>query len=176
MADISKFQYNNVNYNVKDSSARNSITELSTRLTDIVTTLNADENTENSIDYKIKQKSYTKDEVDELILAIPGFNISIVNELPSENIDTHTIYLIHIDDSQEEQNVYKEYLYINNDWELIGDTKVNLSDYIKIEEISNENYEKLTEYEPNKLYLIPDDPPSPIGKSSVSNGEIILGF
>ena len=63
-----------------------------------------------------------------LIAAINQFNIAVVNTLPTEDIDTHTIYLVP-KPSAGTNNVYDEYLYINNAWELIGDTEVDLSGY-----------------------------------------------
>lgn len=46
----------------------------------------------------------------------------IVEELPVTDIDTNTIYMILDTAEGQEGNIYKEYLYINNDWEIIGST------------------------------------------------------
>ena len=46
---------------------------------------------------------------------------AIVETLPTENIDTNTIYMV-LDETASSGNVYNEYLYINNAWELIGTT------------------------------------------------------
>lgn len=59
---------------------------------------------------------------------------SIVATLPTENIDENTIYLV-IKETQEEGDIYDEYMYINNKWELIGNTNTDLSDYYTKSEI-----------------------------------------
>lgn len=69
---------------------------------------------------------YNKTEVDELIGAIEGLQYEIVETLPTTDIDTHTLYLV--PDAQA-QNVYDEYLYINNAWANLGSTEVDLSNY-----------------------------------------------
>lgn len=46
---------------------------------------------------------------------------AIVSSLPTEDIDTNTIYMV-LDATAAQGNVYNEYLYINNAWELIGTT------------------------------------------------------
>ena len=49
----------------------------------------------------------------------------IVTELPVTDIDTNTVYMILDEESSEEGNVYNEYMYISNAWELIGSTKAS---------------------------------------------------
>ena len=56
-------------------------------------------------------------------------NFQVVNELPTENISTSTIYLVPATIPGTE-NVYDEYIYVNGDWEHIGSTTVDLSDYV----------------------------------------------
>lgn len=56
-------------------------------------------------------------------------NFQVVDELPTENISTSTIYLI-LSDVQSEDNIYDEYIYVNGNWEHIGSTSVDLSDYV----------------------------------------------
>lgn len=69
---------------------------------------------------------YNKTEVNELIAAINSLKYEIVETLPVTDIDTHTIYLVPDDQAQ---NVYEEYLYINNEWASLGSTDIDLSDY-----------------------------------------------
>ena len=52
----------------------------------------------------------------------------IVQTLPTENIDTNTIYMVPKATPQT-NNIYDEYMYINSAWELIGTTEVDLSNY-----------------------------------------------
>lgn len=57
-----------------------------------------------------------------------GIDIQIVDELPTENISLTTIYFKHITTSKP-HNVYEEWMYINDAWELIGTTEMDLSGY-----------------------------------------------
>lgn len=60
----------------------------------------------------------------------------IVRELPTIDIKTNKIYLIPNQDGQS-NNVYIEYLYVENVWEKLGEFKpeVNLSGYVTSDEI-----------------------------------------
>lgn len=78
---------------------------------------------------------YTKSEVDNLISAIPKFDIKVVQTLPSSNISPTTVYLVPSD--SESSDVYKEYIYVNTNWELIGIQKTDLSNYYNKTEINN---------------------------------------
>lgn len=78
--------------------------------------------------------AYTKGEVNSLIGAISALDFRVVQSLPTTDISTSTIYLVPKSTSQT-QNVYDEYLYVNNSWEQIGSTEVDLSDYVKEEEV-----------------------------------------
>lgn len=57
-----------------------------------------------------------------------GINIQIVDELPTENISLTTIYFKHTTTTKP-HNVYEEWMYINDAWELIGTTEMDLSGY-----------------------------------------------
>ena len=61
---------------------------------------------------------------------------AVVAELPTKNIDTNTIYMIPTD-AEIDNNVYNEFIYINEQWEQIGSTAVDLSDYATKEELIN---------------------------------------
>ena len=56
-------------------------------------------------------------------------DIQVVESLPTENINPNTIYLVPKVDPNEETNYYEEYLYNNDKFEKIGDTKIDLSGY-----------------------------------------------
>lgn len=56
-------------------------------------------------------------------------NFQIVDSLPTENISTSTIYLVP-STKPEAENIYDEYIYVNNNWEHIGSTSIDLSDYV----------------------------------------------
>lgn len=76
----------------------------------------------------IDKDVYNKEEIQKLLSAISSLKMEIVEELPTTNISTTTIYLKLRQDG-EENNIYEEYVYINNKWETIGTTAVNLSNY-----------------------------------------------
>lgn len=50
-----------------------------------------------------------------------GFTPIIVDELPTYEIETNTIYMILSEDSDGD-NIYEEWMYINNKWEKVGST------------------------------------------------------
>ena len=81
-----------------------------------------------------KDEVYTKEEVDELIEVLPKFEIKVVDELPTKDISDTTIYLLRNTDS-EGNNFFDEYIYVNKRWELIGTTKIDLSDYYTSAEV-----------------------------------------
>lgn len=71
---------------------------------------------------------YTKEEVDGKISAIPKFGILVVNSLPTENISETTIYILK--EKETGTNKCSEWIYVNNNWEKLGDIDVDLSDYV----------------------------------------------
>lgn len=72
---------------------------------------------------------------------------SVVTELPTEDIKENKIYLVK-NSEDESGNLYNEYLYINNSWELVGTyaTKIDLSEYITTEEVESTYAAKDTVY------------------------------
>lgn len=67
-------------------------------------------------------------ELKQLISLIPQFAIEVVEELPTEDISDTTIYLVPAEDP-EVGNYYEEYIHVNDSWELVGTTAVDLSAY-----------------------------------------------
>lgn len=63
----------------------------------------------------------------------------IVQALPTENIDESAIYLLPLENPTEEGNNYAEYIYVNNQWELLGriGVQVDLTDYVKNTDYGN---------------------------------------
>ena len=59
--------------------------------------------------------------------AIPKFAIEVVNSLPTTDISSTTVYLLLT--SSETQNLYTEYIYVNNAWEKLGSQTLDLSGY-----------------------------------------------
>ena len=92
---------------------------------------------ENLINY------YSKTDVDNLINAIHTLDIQIVTELPTENISHTTIYLKGTETSG--TNDYEEWIYtVNNSWELIGSTAVDLTGYLKTKDADKGYLQKKT--------------------------------
>lgn len=85
--------------------------------------------------YYLKIQTYTKDEVNGLISAIPKFSISVVSQLPTRDISATTIYLLVTGD--ETQNLYTEYIYVNNFWEKLGTQTVDLSGYATVSSLGD---------------------------------------
>lgn len=71
--------------------------------------------------YPLASKSY----VDGLMSG--AVKRQIVSTLPTTDIDTNTIYMIPKTTVPQTNNAYDEYMYINNAWEKIGDTEVDLT-------------------------------------------------
>lgn len=82
----------------------------------------------NLVNYHLKSEVYTKEEVQSLIGRISSLELIKVDVLPAEDIKTSAIYLVPSEYS-EEDNIYTEYIYMDNQWEIIGDTSVDLSQY-----------------------------------------------
>lgn len=67
-------------------------------------------------------------ELKNLVDLLPQFAIEVVQALPVSDISETTIYLVPASDP-EQGNYYEEYIYVNNAWELVGTTAVDLSGY-----------------------------------------------
>lgn len=69
-----------------------------------------------------------KDYAKSLFDSVTNFRIILCNSLPEEDIQEMAIYFLRI--TQEDNDLYEEYMYINNQWEKIGNTRIDLSDYV----------------------------------------------
>ena len=79
--------------------------------------------------------TYTKSQIDSKIAAIPTLSYQVVSELPTADISTTTIYLLARSGSSSQPDIYDEYLYINSQWEIIGSTSTDLSNYYTKSEV-----------------------------------------
>ena len=71
-----------------------------------------------------------KDKVD----LLPTFDVKVVTELPSnEEAKEKVLYLKK--DSEDEGNLYTEYIYVEGKWEKLGHQKVDLKDYYTMSEV-----------------------------------------
>ena len=78
----------------------------------------------------------TQTYVNQQIGAIDKLKKAVVEALPSSNIDTNTIYLVP-KSSTESGNYYDEYMYINGKWELIGNSKTDMTGFVKKQTYQN---------------------------------------
>lgn len=92
--------------------------------------------------YYLKSETYTQQEVNQLIGAIKTVSMKVLPERPQTG-EANIIYLIPSAKSTTE-NIYDEYIYVNNTWELIGSTKVDLTDYYTKQEINTLLFDYVT--------------------------------
>lgn len=89
-----------------------------------------DNTVSNLANYYLKTETYTQTEVNNLIGQIATLSVEKVDALPEgEAIKTNVIYLVAKTDS-DTNDVYTEYMRINDTWEILGDTSVDLSNYL----------------------------------------------
>lgn len=79
------------------------------------------------VNYYDTSQVYNKTEVRELIGAINTLTIEVVATLPTQDISATTIYFV---GPATGTNTYDEYVYVGNNWVKIGDTDIDLSNYI----------------------------------------------
>lgn len=63
-------------------------------------------------------------------------HLKVVDELPTTDIQTNIIYLVPMVDTNND-NYYEEFVYLDNKWELLGTTKIDLTKYYTIEQVDN---------------------------------------
>lgn len=90
----------------------------------------------NLLNYYNTDNSYNKEEINNMIENISTINIRIVDILPSENISNSTIYFI-LKEGGTQNNIYDEYIYIGTQWEKIGNTNIDLSNYLQITSLAS---------------------------------------
>ena len=84
----------------------------------------------------VTTKYYVDNSIASAVGNVNSFEISVVQTLPTTNIQEHTIYLV--PKTGDTNDAYDEYMYINNAWEMIGNTLIDLSNYV-ISEIDGFN-------------------------------------
>lgn len=100
-------------------------------------------NTVNDLtNYYLKSETYTQTEVNNLIGQIKTISIEVVNTLPTTGED-NKIYLVPKEGST--GDVYNEYIWVNNTWELIGSTQVDLTGYATQDWVNNQIKDFLNE-------------------------------
>ena len=140
--------------------------------------------------YYLKSETYTRTEIDNKLSTIPKFSIQVVSSLPTSNISSTAVYLLK--SGSESQNIYTEYIYVNNAWEYLGKQSVDLTGYAlktdvptKLSALTNDagfiaktvsdltNYYTKTEtdnkYQPKGNYSVEDHTHSEYAKQSDVN-------
>ena len=82
---------------------------------------------DNLINYYLKSETYTRSEVKDLIGSLTHINIKIVSSI-DDVTEPNVIYLVPVSGG-ESGDYYNEYILVNGSPELIGNTRVDLSDY-----------------------------------------------
>lgn len=89
--------------------------------------------------------TYTKEEIDDMISQLRTFEMEVVRVLPTEDIKTNCIYFV--PRGVLGKDSYYEYVYVNNKWEFVGSTEVDLTNYWTIDETK--------QYIEDKKYVLP---------------------
>lgn len=90
---------------------------------------------DNLVNYYKKCETYSRSEIDKKIIDLSTIKLKVVDILPSVG-EINIIYLVPKLESND--NNYKdEYIWVENKWELIGSTKVDLSEYATRTELYN---------------------------------------
>lgn len=82
---------------------------------------------DNLVNYYKKSETYTRDEVNDLVGSMTHINIKIVSSI-DDVTEPNVIYLVSVNGG-ESDDYYNEYILVNGSPELIGNTRVDLSDY-----------------------------------------------
>ena len=79
-----------------------------------------------------EQVKFLTEKLKDLYARVNNLEVKIVkvDELPEEG-EFGTIYLLPVEDP-EEGNYFKEYIYFDGEWELIGKTRIDLSGYVDL--------------------------------------------
>lgn len=97
-----------------------------TKLSDFTNDQGFIDNTVNNLtNYYLKTETYTQAEVNDLVSQLTSLSVEIVEELPTTDISTTTIYLVNVPDTTN----YAQWMYINNAWANLGSTSVDLTNY-----------------------------------------------
>ena len=125
---VANLEYTNTNMS-SVTNVKEGLDTITLSVIGLVSDVNNINNTSTGILAQAKQ--YTNQQ----IALQTHLSFSIVNDLPSSNISTSTIYLKPMGGSS--PNTYEEYIYINSKWEIIGTTKTDLSDYYTKTQVDN---------------------------------------
>lgn len=89
--------------------------------------------------------SYSKEEINKMFGEAGTVQVEAVTALPVSDIKENVIYLL-AQTTGKGDNYHDEYMYVNNKWELIGTTEIDLSSYATKEELEEAISTELQEY------------------------------
>lgn len=146
--------------------------EVPTNTNDLVNNSGFITNTvDNLLNYYLKTETYSKNEVNSLIDAVSSVTFEVVQVLPSQDISLSTIYLVPKQDA-ETNDIYDEYIYVNNVWEKIGSTEMDLTDYVTTSDLNNALAAYTTSQNLNNLLNAKQDVLTPGNNINITNGVI----
>lgn len=130
-------------------------------------------------------KKYVDTAIANAIKDIHSFEIQVVNQLPTANISTHTLYLVP-SEKTEDNNTKDEYIYVNNGWEMVGTTKVDLSNYYTKPEVdekvdnlylrcNREEYEAMSQEDRDSFLVAIVDDIAVLTEQDLTNITKVLG-
>ena len=100
----------------------------------------------NLVNYYLKSQIYTKTEVEDIVSAISTLSLNPVEQLPTTDISTTTIYLI----PSSTQGVMDQYINLDGTttgWVKIGDTSIDLTNYVTTSDLTLALADYVTEAE-----------------------------
>ncbi len=109
------------------SSLATSTSELADDIVDLGSEL--DEFTEIDDSATTTSNTWSANKIQAVIAALNSLRLAVVSTLPTTDISTTTIYLVPKSTAQT-NNAFDEYVYVNNKWEKVGDTEIDLSGYV----------------------------------------------
>ena len=100
----------------------------------------------------INIQAATEEYVKQLISTIQTASFEVVDSLPESDIKSNAIYLVPSNISGL-NNIYDEYIYVNDKWELIGNTNIDLSQYATKEYVDDKDNDNVKYTADNNVEL-----------------------
>ena len=128
-SDIESFNLNQPTNETINITVPTQTSELTNNSGFITNTVN------NLTNYYLKSETYTKTEVQNLISGITGITIEVVSVLPASG-ENGVIYLVPKEGVS--PDIYNEYIWVetDEDFELIGNTEIDLTDYVQFTDLA----------------------------------------
>lgn len=128
LAIFEQIQIVNENGQTENISVSEAITNINNEIDlvqESINVLNSDATVEGSVEHKIAQAIVNADHIKR----------AVVSGLPQKDIDVNTIYMV--PNGLTGMDIYDEYMYINNQWELLGNTQIDLTGYYTKDEVDD---------------------------------------